>query len=163
MWRGTDFGDLTTAENAKWDPANVPATYFALVALLILGDDFKRVNRKGILQWLRYLQREDGSFGETLVDGHIEGGRDPRFGYCATAVRYILRGTIPGPLDVDGVKVVDIGVDSLVDCIRKAEVRFRTTTVSNNADFDIRPTTVASPTNHSTNLTRVTHSVPWVR
>ena len=53
MWRGTDFGELTNEQNAKWDPANVPATYFALAALLILGDDFKRVKRKQTLQWVR--------------------------------------------------------------------------------------------------------------
>ena len=44
------------------------------------------------LQWLTKMQREDGSFGETLGPGDkIEGGMDTRFGYCATGVRWVLR------------------------------------------------------------------------
>lgn len=122
MWPGTDFGERSNNDNAKWDPANVPATYFALAALLILDDDLKRVRRKQTLRWLRNMQREDGSFGETLVDGHIEGGRDPRLGYCATGVRHILRGDKDGPLKIDSEEVQDIFVDALVRCVRAAEV-----------------------------------------
>lgn len=123
MWPGTDFGDQTTPENAKWDPANVPGTYFALASLVILGDDLKRVLRKKTMRWLRKMQRPDGSFGETLVEGHVEGGRDPRFGYCATGSRHILRGRTVGPLTIDGDVVDDIDVDGLVQCILHAEVR----------------------------------------
>lgn len=122
MWRGADFGDLNTDENVKWDPANVPATYFALVALLVLGDDFERVKRKEALEWLRLMQREDGSFGETLVGGKIEGGRDPRSAHCAAGARFILRGDGEGPLEVEGEKIDDINVDKMVECIRNAEV-----------------------------------------
>ncbi|CAK3841731.1 related to geranylgeranyltransferase Type I, beta subunit [Lecanosticta acicola] len=121
MWPGTDFGDLANDENAKWDPANVPATYFALSALTILGDDLQRVKRRETLDWLRDMQRPDGSFGETLVDGHIEGGRDPRFGYCATGARYILRGLQEGPISIDGALVEDINVDALMRCIQASE------------------------------------------
>lgn len=122
MWPGTDFGEKATAENAKWDPANLPATYFALATLLIVGDDFKRVRRRETLQWLRRMQREDGSFGETCVDGRIEGGRDPRFGYCAMGVRFILRGGIgEGLLSLDGEEVQDVNVDAFVRCIAEAE------------------------------------------
>lgn len=121
MWRGTDFGELANDGNGKWDPANVPATYFALVTLLILGDDFKRIKRKQTLQWLRKMQRPDGSFGETLVEGQIEGGMDPRYGYCAAGIRYVLRGTMSVPLSLDGEEVQDIAVDMLVTCIRQAE------------------------------------------
>lgn len=122
MWRGADFGDRNTDENVKWDPANVPATYFALVALLVLGDDFKRVKRKETLKWLKLMQRDDGSFGETLIDGRIEGGRDPRSAHCATGARFILRGPEEGSVEVDGETVEDINVDKLVECIRNAEV-----------------------------------------
>lgn len=122
MWPGTDFGDRRNEQNAKWDPANVPATYFALAALLVLGDDFKRVKRKQTLQWIREMQRPDGSFGETLVDGRIEGGRDPRFGYCATGARHILRGRDTGTVTSEGEEVKDIDVDGLVQCILHAEV-----------------------------------------
>lgn len=122
MWPGTDFGDRTTADNAKWDPANVPATYFALATLLVLGDDLKRVRRKQTLQWLRKMQRNDGSFGETIADGRIEGGKDSRFGYCAAGIRRILRGNKMTSLVIDGDDIQDIDVDSLVHCVRAAEV-----------------------------------------
>ncbi|KAF2212577.1 hypothetical protein CERZMDRAFT_40849, partial [Cercospora zeae-maydis SCOH1-5] len=121
MWPGTDFGALRNDENAKWDPANLPATYFALAALLVAGDDLKRVCRTGTLQWIRRIQRSDGSFGETIIDGQINGGMDPRFGYCATGVRYLLRGDHSGPLEVDGVTIGDIDIDAFVNCIRLAE------------------------------------------
>lgn len=115
---GTNLGAHTTPDNACWDPANVPATYFALAALLVLGDDLARVRRTECLRWLNTLQREDGSFGETRVDEVVEGGQDSRFGYCAVGTRYILRGNTTGV--VDGVE--DIRVDDLVRCIRLAEV-----------------------------------------
>lgn len=115
---GADLGEFTTPENACWDPANLPATYFALNSLLILGDDLSRLKRRECLAWLAALQRPEGSFGETIVNGKINGGTDSRFGYCATAVRYTLRGTMEG--EVDGCK--DIDVDKLVQCIRVAEV-----------------------------------------
>ncbi|KAF2158887.1 hypothetical protein M409DRAFT_71431 [Zasmidium cellare ATCC 36951] len=121
MWPGTNFDERASEANAKWDPANVPATYFALAALLAIGDDLTRVKRKGALQWLVKMQRPDGSFGETLVNGQIEGGRDPRFGYCAAGVRYILRGDSEGTLNIDGTSVQDIDINKLVGCISLAE------------------------------------------
>lgn len=133
MWPGTDFGERANEENAKWDPANIPATYFALASLLILGDDLRRVRRKDTLRWVRAMQRDDGSFGETLVEGKREGGRDPRFGYCATGIRHILRGACPpGPIEVDGERIDDINLDTYVRCIRNSEVSscFRTSTSS---------------------------------
>lgn len=115
-----DLANTMTADNGHWDPANLPATFFALATLLILGDDLQRVKRRECLQWLPQLQRpEDGSFGETLGEGgRIEGGHDTRFSYCAAGVRWILRGTVEGA--VDGVQ--DIDVDAVVRCIRASEV-----------------------------------------
>ncbi|KAK1012710.1 geranylgeranyl transferase type-1 subunit beta [Friedmanniomyces endolithicus] len=121
MWPGTDFGARANRENARWDPANIPATYFALATLLILKDDFKRVHRRSTLVWLPRMQRPDGSFGETLVSDRIEGGQDPRFGYCATGIRYMLRGANEGDITVEGQTVRDVDVDSFVRCVRLAE------------------------------------------
>jgi len=115
---GTDFGELRNEENKIWDPANVPATFFALSTLVILGDDLTRVKRRECLLWLTKVQRPEGGFGETLgEDGCIEGGNDTRFGYTGSGIRYILRGTIEGA--VDGVP--DINVDNLVKCINISE------------------------------------------
>lgn len=115
-----DLAGARSADNGHWDPANLPATYFALQTLLVLGDDLQRVKRRECLQWLPRLQRpDDGSFGETLGEGgRIEGGHDTRFIYCAAGVRWILRGCVDG--DVDGVR--DIDVDAVVRCIRASEV-----------------------------------------
>lgn len=118
----TDFGEKRDEENKFWDPGHLPATYFALASLLILRDDLKRVRREKCLSWLRELQRPDGSFGETLGEsGKREGGRDPRYAYCGTCVRWMLRGDASG--EVDGVP--DINVESLVENIKRSGVRSR--------------------------------------
>lgn len=109
-----------TRENEAWDPANLPATFLALEMLLLLGDDLGRLDRKGCLIWLRKLQRENGSFGETLgVDEQIEGGSDLRFCYCAAGIRYLLRGS--RQKDVPGVE--DIDTAELVAFIESSQVR----------------------------------------
>ncbi|CAI6341582.1 unnamed protein product [Periconia digitata] len=114
----THLGDARNDDNGIWDPAHVPGTFFALSTLAILGDDLERVKRREILIWLNTVQKPEGGFGETLGEGdRIEGGDDSRFGYMATAIRWILRGTREGPLD----GVPDIRVDHLVQCIRDAE------------------------------------------
>lgn len=116
---GTDFGAKATAENAVWDPANVPATYFALAALVILGDDLTRVDRKACLTWLRTVQRPDGSFGEGVgADHRVEGGMDTRFGYCAMVIRWILRGNVSGEVE----DVPDVKTDEMVECIHRSQV-----------------------------------------
>ena len=90
---GTDFGlNGRTPDNLVWDPANLPATFFFLVLLLVLGDDLSRVKRRECLQWLHAMQRSDGSFGEILGVAGAEGGRDLRFCCVAAGIRYILRG-----------------------------------------------------------------------
>ncbi|KAL1304644.1 hypothetical protein AAFC00_003607 [Neodothiora populina] len=118
---GTDLGpDHTTPLNAHWDPANLPATYFALSSLLVLGDDLRRVARKETLAWLKALQRPDGSFGETIGQGGtVHGGTDSRFGYCAMSVRFILRGNSEEGSEAEG--VADVDLDAFVECIRAAE------------------------------------------
>ncbi len=116
---GTDFGALRSEENSHWDPANLPATYFALAALVVLGDDLLRVKRRECLEWVPKLQRPDGSFGETLGEGaRIEGGRDMRFCNCAAGVRRILRGK-RAALNQD---INDVNVEGMVQYIRASEV-----------------------------------------
>lgn len=114
---GTKLGnDVRGAGNNPWDPANVPATFFALVTLLVLEDDFSRLRRRECLMWLSKVQREDGSFGETLGENEsIEGGSDLRFCCCAAGVRHILRQS----RDID---VKDVDVDRLVAYIAASQV-----------------------------------------
>ena len=118
---GTDFGqERRTPENAVWDPASIPSTFFAMVILVTLGDDLSRVKRSECLRWLPRLQRADGSFGDILgPGGEIEGGRDLRFCCFAAGTRYILRWRRREGLEDD---VKDIDVPRLVSFIEACQV-----------------------------------------
>ncbi|KAJ2402740.1 geranylgeranyl transferase type-1 subunit beta [Coemansia sp. RSA 2559] len=83
---GSLFGPHGTCENVAANSGNVAATYSALCALLLLGDDLSRVDRKAIVYVLRQLQQPSGSFAPH--PGTTE--RDPRFIFCACATSYIL-------------------------------------------------------------------------
>lgn len=117
-WPGSNFGELRNDQNKIWDPAHVPGTFFALLTLVVLGDGLERVKRKELLAWLVKMQRPEGSFGETLGENdYVHGGNDSRFGYMATAIRWILRGNLEGPCE----GVPDIDIDKFVACVRQAE------------------------------------------
>lgn len=79
-----------TPEHSVYDSAHLPATYFAIALLSILGDDLARVNRDGALASLRQLQNGDGSFSPVLIEGERYGEIDVRHFYCAIAVRDML-------------------------------------------------------------------------
>jgi geranylgeranyl transferase type-1 subunit beta len=113
------FGSMAEEDQLRWDTASVPATYFALAMLLILRDDFERVKRDDCLKWLRCMQREDGSFGQTLgYNGSVEGGHDTRFGYVAMGIRWILGGDLP---QIASSEVQDINTEKLVMNIRQLQ------------------------------------------
>jgi geranylgeranyl transferase type-1 subunit beta len=112
--------DQWNEQNAAWDPANVPATSFALTTLILLGDDLSRVKRKECLEWIRQLQRPDGSFGEILGEnGAMVGKSDPRLAYCAVMIRWFLGGGLEGDVE-------DIRVDDLVRWLQTLEVSIAT-------------------------------------
>jgi geranylgeranyl transferase type-1 subunit beta len=101
------------------DPANLPATFFAILSLSFVGG-LRDVKRIECLRWLKKLQREDGSFGEVLgEDGKVEGGRDMRYCHFASGVRWMLRGDL-GPSGKETYE--DIDVDRMVRHIRAGEV-----------------------------------------
>lgn len=100
----------------EWDPANLPATYFALASLAILGSGMERVQSKKCLEWMRGLQRANGCFGEGVgKDGKVEGAEDMRFAQLAAGVRWFLRRGKSADVD-------DINVDGLVDWIESSVV-----------------------------------------
>lgn len=103
----------------QMDPANLPATFFALLSLSFTGS-LEGVKRDACLKWLRSLQRDDGSFGELRTqEGAVEGGSDMRYCQISTAIRWILRGDVKeGEVPVGE----DINVDKLVDHIRAGQV-----------------------------------------
>lgn len=113
----TDFGPLRTPSNSKWDPPNLSASFFAVATLVNLGDNLARVERKALLRLLPCLQRDDGSFGETLVGDEVIGATDMRFVYMAAALRWMLRGQEGrGTRDVP-----DFDLDKTVAYIRSAQ------------------------------------------
>jgi len=71
----------------EFDNAHITMTYTALAALVILGDDLSRVNRKAIVDSLKTLQREDGSFCPAYGEPEF----DMRFVFCACAISHMLK------------------------------------------------------------------------
>ena len=115
----TDFGAVATTENRSWDPAHLPATCFALITLVTLGDDLSRFDRRGALELLPKLQRDDGSFGEWRHEssGEVIGGTDMRHMYFASAIRWALRGRHSTGVE----DVPDFDVDKAVAFIRASQ------------------------------------------
>jgi geranylgeranyl transferase type-1 subunit beta len=120
--RGYD-GEQTIETAADPESANIAATFFALILLGLLADGsdesaremYRHIDREATLRWLRRLQRPDGSFGEVLkADGTIAGGRDMRYCYMASTIRWILRGN-------DGDGSLDFDVDKFVAHIRQSQ------------------------------------------
>uniref|UniRef100_A0A7S3LNM3 Prenyltransferase alpha-alpha toroid domain-containing protein n=2 Tax=Aplanochytrium stocchinoi TaxID=215587 RepID=A0A7S3LNM3_9STRA len=62
-------------------------TYSALITLAILGDDFSRVNKRAVINNLRRLQNEDGSFRAVGFGSET----DARFLFCAVAISFMLQ------------------------------------------------------------------------
>lgn len=109
-----------SGQNAHRGEANIAATFFALVLLAAAAEDdgqsaFHGVKRRKLLDWLRRLQRDDGSFGQNLWEDEAVGGRDTRHSYFASAIRWMLRGDIQ---ETDRVWVEDLNVEKMVEHIR---------------------------------------------
>lgn len=92
---GIPFDPSKRRAGVNNDCSHVAMTYTALATLLILGDDLSRVNREAVLQGIRKLQLEDGSFAATALGSES----DMRFIYCACCVCYILNDW--SPIDQD--------------------------------------------------------------
>ncbi|KAK9419531.1 hypothetical protein SUNI508_07267 [Seiridium unicorne] len=116
-------GETKLLTSSDTENANVAATYFALMLLGILADDsdagasqtYMDVDRVATLTWLKRLQRPDGSFGEVVKeDGTIGGGRDSRYSYMASAIRWVLGGN-------EGDGSLDFDVDNFVKYTRRSQ------------------------------------------
>ncbi|KAF9568753.1 terpenoid cyclases/Protein prenyltransferase [Agrocybe pediades] len=78
--------EAPSIEYTAYDTPHIIMTYTALLSLAILRDDFSRLDRSGLLEFLRACQRDDGSF--STVPGSNES--DLRTLYCAFAVSSML-------------------------------------------------------------------------
>lgn len=113
MYPGGFYG-----EKEEMDPANLPATFFALLSLGFVGG-LEGVKRKECLSWLQRLQRDDGSFGEWISpDGKMQGGNDMRYCQVASAIRWVLRGDVPAGEQAED----DINLEGLVRHLRNGQV-----------------------------------------
>ncbi|KAI6130013.1 terpenoid cyclases protein prenyltransferase [Pisolithus croceorrhizus] len=87
---GTGFrpGPLmsTHAERASENAPQLIMTYTALLSLAILRDDFSRLDRPGLISFLKACQNEDGSFSSEPYGGDA----DSRTTYCAFAISSML-------------------------------------------------------------------------
>ena len=72
----------TTKLLSAVDGGHLAMTYTALATLAILGDDLSGVDRAGVIEGLRKLQQEDGSF----IASPEAAENDMRFVFCAAAV-----------------------------------------------------------------------------
>ncbi|KAI0698455.1 terpenoid cyclases/Protein prenyltransferase [Cytidiella melzeri] len=70
------------ADYSEFDTPNLIMTYTALLTLAILRDDFTRLERPGLVKFVRACQREDGSFSAFPGSGEA----DLRPLYCAFAI-----------------------------------------------------------------------------
>lgn len=78
---GYKFGEKSRKVN-KHHCTNIIVTFYCMIALLTLGDDFSRIDKKAFLTAIRALQQKDGSFSGTA----LEKTKDVRYSYCALAV-----------------------------------------------------------------------------
>jgi geranylgeranyl transferase type-1 subunit beta len=62
-------------------------TYSAILSLLILGDDLSRLDKEGILKYLKICQQADGSFAPHMGSKEC----DMRFVFCAFAICFLLK------------------------------------------------------------------------
>jgi geranylgeranyl transferase type-1 subunit beta len=88
----------------RFDESHLSATYSALATLLLLGDDFSRVDTPRLMATLTALQAPSGSFRASPLNDE----NDVRFVFCAAAVSTML-GTFSS-LDVEK------SITYLLDC-----------------------------------------------
>jgi len=70
----------------EYDHGHIAMTYTALATLATLGDDLSRIDEQSILEGIKGLQRDDGSFQCISVGSE----HDMRFLYCACAISSML-------------------------------------------------------------------------
>ncbi|KAJ3220327.1 Geranylgeranyl transferase type-1 subunit beta [Clydaea vesicula] len=86
LFSGHKFDKNGNYKKDEYDLPHIAMTYAALLSLLILGDDLGRVNKTGVINGLKLLQSENGSFKPCEDSREF----DLRFVFCACAISYIL-------------------------------------------------------------------------
>ena len=93
---------LQSTYGSEFDTPHMITTYTALVSLAILRDDFTRLDRRGLVTFLRSSQQEDGRFVlvyimvshsnrvKSFTSDPTGGDRDLRLTYCAFVICALL-------------------------------------------------------------------------
>lgn len=102
-FKGSNYlGRTDEGPNNPYDHSHLAMTYVALCTLIALGDDLSRIHRAAILDTIKGLQKDDGSF-EAVSSNHVNGFNvkesdddcDLRFMYTAICTWYILADDSP--------------------------------------------------------------------
>lgn len=101
-FKGSDYlGPCNEDVSNPYDHSHLAMTYVALCTLIALGDDLSRINQIAILDTLKGLQKDDGSFVAVSFnntnDAEIDSDDDCdlRFMYTAVSIWYILADDSP--------------------------------------------------------------------
>ena len=96
------FPESQSTYESEFDTPHMIVTYTALITLAILRDDFTRLDRRGLVTFLRSSQQEDGRFVlvsiiisqsnlvESFTSDPTGGDTDLRLTYCAFVICTLL-------------------------------------------------------------------------
>ncbi|BEI79949.1 hypothetical protein CcaverHIS002_0104780 [Cutaneotrichosporon cavernicola] len=86
-------------------PGHLPSTYTALCSLALLRAPLDRLDRPGLMKFLRACQEEDGSFAPSPgMPGAFQ--NDTRMSYCAAVTRAV---ALKGEAEDGRIKDIDVG------------------------------------------------------
>lgn len=88
-FRGGGFNGAPYKGDADipYNYSHIAMTYTALATLITLGDDLSRVDKAAVIDSLKHLQLDNGSFKSTAEESE----NDMRFVYCACCISYMLQ------------------------------------------------------------------------
>ena len=96
-FKGSNYLGPANNLSNPYDHSHLAMTYVALCTLIALGDDLSRINRTAILDTLKGLQKDDGSFVaissnylDSTDEKEVDDDCDLRFMYTAICIWYIL-------------------------------------------------------------------------
>jgi geranylgeranyl transferase type-1 subunit beta len=118
-FKGSNYlGPTNSSSCSLYDHSHLAMTYVALCTLIALGDDLSRVKRTAILDTLKGLQKEDGSFVAVssnnvneIYANESDDDCDLRFMYTAICIWYILSDDSPNMSADSAINKLDAFID----------------------------------------------------
>lgn len=130
-FKGSNYLGHCNEGSNSYDHSHLAMTYVALCTLISLGDDLSRINRTAILDTLKGLQKEDGSFVAVSPNNthgldvkESDDDCDLRFMYTAICIWYILAEDSPMnsasasmPTKLDACIDIEAATNYILSCI----------------------------------------------